>query len=122
MVIVEVKFPFLCHSWVEAMEGVPTLLTTGLSHIMYIEKNPAILDTLLDWAMESLDERAAMAQPQSAYKVRHLKMGFKLAGALCATDADIAEKCLVSSLIIDHDGLVFEINIIGILIQIENLY
>ncbi|XP_052817206.1 protein virilizer homolog [Mya arenaria] len=81
-------------SWVEAMESVPSLLPKGLSYLLYVEPNPGALDYLLDWAMEGLNEARAMAQPESTYKVRHLKMGFKLAGALCCCDSNVAVKCL----------------------------
>lgn len=85
-----------CCRWVEAMESVPGLLTKGLSYLLYVESDPEVLPALVDWLMESLDESKAMAQPESAYKVRHLKMGFKLAGAMCSTDSNIALQCLVS--------------------------
>ncbi|WAR13260.1 VIR-like protein [Mya arenaria] len=81
-------------NWVEAMESVPSLLPKGLSYLLYVEPNPGALDYLLDWAMEGLNEARAMAQPESTYKVRHLKMGFKLAGALCCCDSNVAVKCL----------------------------
>lgn len=82
-------------SWVEAMESVPALLPKGLSYLMYREANTEVLSCLLDWMVEGLDESKAMAQPESAYKVRHLKMGFKLAGALCSCDSNIIVQCLV---------------------------
>ena len=36
-----------------------------------------------------------MCQPATPYKVRHLKMGAKVAGALCACDSYIAFRMLV---------------------------
>ena len=84
------------YSWVEAMESVPHLLPKGLSYLIYEDDNTEVLCTLLDWAVEGLDESKAMAQPESAYKVRHLKMGFKLAGALCTCDPSITIKVMVS--------------------------
>ncbi|KAH3771868.1 hypothetical protein DPMN_173197 [Dreissena polymorpha] len=80
--------------WVEAMESVPGLLATGLSYLIFVEDNARALTCLLDWAQEGLMEDRAMAQPEAAYKVRHLKMGFKLAGALCSCDPSIAVQCL----------------------------
>lgn len=77
------------------MESVPGLLVKGLSYLLYIENNQDVLPALIKFALEGLDERKAMAQPESAYKVRHLKMGFKLAGALCSCDSNIAVLCLV---------------------------
>ena len=85
------------HSWVEAMESVPGLLPKGLSYLLYKESNTEVLSYLLDWMVESLDESKAMAQPESAYKVRHLKMGFKLAGSLCSCDSNVSVQCLVRS-------------------------
>lgn len=54
-----------------------------------------ILDTIIDWALEGLDEEKAMNQPESAFKIRHLKMGTTLAGALCTCDPDICIQALV---------------------------
>lgn len=79
------------------MESVPGLLLKGLSYLLYIESDTTVLPVLIDWMIEALDESKAMAQPESAYKVRHLKMGFKVAGALCSCDSSIALQCLVSS-------------------------
>jgi len=78
------------------MESVPGLLVKGLSYLLYVESNTEVLPSLVAWLMESLDESKAMAQPESAYKVRHLKMGFKLAGAMCSSDGNVALQCLVS--------------------------
>ena len=55
------------------------------------------MDVLIHWMLEGLDGSKAIAQPESTYKVRHLKMGFKVAAALCACDSDIAVKVLVCS-------------------------
>ena len=54
-----------------------------------------VLDVLFDWAIEGIDEDKARVQPESAFKVRHLKIGIKLAGTLCVCDADITSKLLV---------------------------
>lgn len=79
------------------MESVPGLLPKGLSYLIYKESDTEVLSCLLDWMVEGLNESLAMAQPESAYKVRHLKMGFKLAGALCCCESNITLKCLVST-------------------------
>lgn len=78
------------------MESVPSLLPEGLSYLLYQDSNTEVLAALLDWTLEGLDESLAMAQPERAYKVRHLKMGFKLAGALCSCDSEVTLQCLVS--------------------------
>ena len=54
-----------------------------------------MLDVLVQWMLEGLDETKAMAQPESTYKVRHLKMGFKVTAAMCSCDSDIAVRVLV---------------------------
>ncbi|KAK3085549.1 hypothetical protein FSP39_005168 [Pinctada imbricata] len=77
--------------WVVALEGVPKLLTKGLPYIIHVQKRMDVLDTLLDWAMEGVDEEKARVQPESAFKVRHLKMGIKLVGCLCCCDPDITK-------------------------------
>ncbi len=46
--------------------------------------------------MEGLDLERAMAQPETAYKVRHLKMGVTLAGVLCTCDSYTSFRMLVS--------------------------
>ena len=61
-----------------------------------------VLDTLIGWVLEGLDEEKAMNQPESAFKVRHLKMGITLAGALCACDSDICVQALVSDFSLLH--------------------
>ena len=57
---------------------------------------PDVLETLIDWAVEGLDLGAAIAQPETAYKVRHLKMGVRLSGALCCCNSDITVQLMVS--------------------------
>ena len=55
------------------------------------------LDLLIDYTLEGLDVTKAMAQPVTAYKVRHLKMGIRMAGALGQCDSYVTLRCLVSS-------------------------
>ena len=61
-----------------------------------------VLETLIDWAVEGLDLSAAIAQPETAYKVRHLKMGVRLSGALCCCNSDITVQLMVSISICCH--------------------
>jgi len=53
------------------------------------------LETIIDWIFEGLDLDKAMSQPATPYKVRHLKMGVRVAGALSACDSYIAFRMLV---------------------------
>lgn len=55
-----------------------------------------VLEMLIDWTIEGLDVNRAVAQPETAYKVRHLKMGIRVAGTLCSCDSYIAFRMLVS--------------------------
>ena len=54
-----------------------------------------VLTTLIEWTMEGLDLDKAMAQPETAYKVRHLKMGIMMAGVLCTCDSYTSFRMLV---------------------------
>ncbi|XP_078337705.1 protein virilizer homolog isoform X3 [Crassostrea virginica] len=80
--------------WVTALEELPINFPKGLSWLLIKEKRTDVLDTLIGWVLEGLDEEKAMNQPESAFKVRHLKMGITLAGALCACDSDICVQAL----------------------------
>ena len=51
---------------------------------------------LIEWTLEGLDLSKALEQPEAAFKVRHFKMGARLAGALCSCDSYIAFRMLVS--------------------------
>ena len=53
-----------------------------------------VLENLILWALEGIDMSKAMAQPETAYKVRHIKMGVRLVSALCTTDSNILNKML----------------------------
>jgi len=53
------------------------------------------LETIIEWTFEGLDLDKAMSQPATPYKVRHLKMGVRVAGALSACDSYIAFRMLV---------------------------
>lgn len=76
--------------WVEAMETVPSLLDKGLSYFLYKDERKDVLKTLVEWCLEGLNLKKGIAQPETAFKVRHLKMGIRLAGALCSCDSQVA--------------------------------
>ncbi|XP_005092655.1 protein virilizer homolog [Aplysia californica] len=76
--------------WVMAMEEIPALLDKGLPYLVGLEKRDDVLSTLMSWVMEGCDPDLAMTQPDAAIKVRHLKVGIKLAGLLCTSDEEIA--------------------------------
>ncbi|KAI0219773.1 hypothetical protein LSAT2_028704 [Lamellibrachia satsuma] len=76
--------------WIEALEGVPALLVPGLVYLQHIANNKEVLETLMEWAVEGLNLDNAITQPETAYKVRHLKMGVRLVDALCCSNSDIS--------------------------------
>ena len=53
------------------------------------------LDTLTEWTLEGLNLEKAIGQPDAAYKVRHLKMGIRVAGSLCSCDEAVTTNVLV---------------------------
>ncbi|XP_056008740.1 protein virilizer homolog isoform X5 [Ostrea edulis] len=81
--------------WVTALEDLPAHFAQGLTWLLVKEKRKDVLETLIEWTLEGLDEEKAMNQPESAFKIRHLKMGITLAGALCTCDADVCVQALV---------------------------
>ena len=56
------------------------------------------MNCLSSWCLEGLDVEKAIAQPETAYKVRHIKMGIRLAGALCMCDDQVTLNLMVSKL------------------------
>ncbi|XP_064611731.1 protein virilizer homolog [Liolophura sinensis] len=80
--------------WVEALEEVPLMLTEGLSYLLHREDRNDILDALVEWTMEGLDLSKAIDQPETVFKVRHLKMGIKLCGSLASCDPSISNKLI----------------------------
>jgi len=64
---------------------------------LYVVHKLDALETIIDWTFEGLDLNRAMCQPATPYKVRHLKMGIRVAGALCACDSYIAFRMLVGT-------------------------
>ncbi|XP_025114734.1 protein virilizer homolog isoform X3 [Pomacea canaliculata] len=81
--------------WVSLLDTVPPLLTKGLSYLVHVKRKKNILETLVSWTMEGLDENAAMKQPEAAFKVRHLKMGISLSTALLQCDSTVAMMLLI---------------------------
>uniref|UniRef100_A0A0L8HH29 Virilizer N-terminal domain-containing protein n=1 Tax=Octopus bimaculoides TaxID=37653 RepID=A0A0L8HH29_OCTBM len=80
--------------WIEAVEIIPSLLDKGLSYLLYKENREDVLTTLLDWCIEGLDLKKAITQPETAFKVRYLKMGIRLASSLCCCDSFVASKAV----------------------------
>ncbi|BFZ19611.1 hypothetical protein BsWGS_22649 [Bradybaena similaris] len=76
--------------WVMALEEIPGVLDKGLSYLLTQDKRHDIVDVLATWVLEGCDPDMAMTQPDAAIKVRHLKIGIKLAGLLCALSENIA--------------------------------
>jgi hypothetical protein len=66
-----------------------------------------VLSVLISWCEEGLSVDKAMAQPETAYKVRHLKMGIRLAAALSSCDNALTRTVLVSINITRCDCLGF---------------
>lgn len=54
------------------------------------------VNLLIDWVIEGLDFELALKQPQTVYKVRHMKAGIRLATLLFETNEEIIAKLLVS--------------------------
>ncbi|ESO87799.1 hypothetical protein LOTGIDRAFT_234825 [Lottia gigantea] len=84
--------------WVESMESLPTLFDNGLTYLIIKEDNTAVVEKIIEWTMEGVDLDKAMKQPESAFKVRHLKMGIKLTGALTSFSPDFAKKLILKDI------------------------
>ncbi|XP_071177036.1 protein virilizer homolog isoform X2 [Mytilus edulis] len=80
--------------WIESMESVPGLLPKGLFYLLYKDNRKDILDTLTEWTLEGLNLEQVISQPDAAYKVRHLKMGIRVAASLCSCDEAVATNVL----------------------------
>ncbi|XP_075737295.1 VIR_N domain-containing protein isoform X5 [Rhipicephalus microplus] len=81
--------------WVEAMENAAVHLSADALVELFMNKElEAAANILLDWVEEGLSVKAALGQPQPAYKVRHMKAGIRLATVLFLTDKDIVAKML----------------------------
>ncbi|KAL3859118.1 hypothetical protein ACJMK2_009350 [Sinanodonta woodiana] len=80
--------------WISTLETLPDLLPKGLPYLLFKEGRKGIINQLVDWALEGLDVNKAMIQPESAFKLRHLKMGIRLTGALCCCDEEVAIRIL----------------------------
>ena len=90
------------HLFIRLMFNGSTLISIILYTYPHSVVVPDVLETLIDWAVEGLDLSAAIAQPETAYKVRHLKMGVRLSGALCCCNSDITVLLMVSISICCH--------------------
>ena len=83
-----------------ALESLPSLAVPGLVYLVTTKTDhKEMLETLVDWCFEGLDINKAMAQPETAFKVRHLKMGIRLAALLCSADSYVAHRMLVCMII-----------------------
>ncbi|KAL1439633.1 hypothetical protein MTO96_031892 [Rhipicephalus appendiculatus] len=81
--------------WVEAMENAAVHLSAdALVELFGNKELEAAANTLLDWVEEGLSVKAALGQPQPAYKVRHMKAGIRLATVLFLTDKEVVAKML----------------------------
>lgn len=81
--------------WVEAMENAAVHLSAdALVELFENKKFEAAANTLLSWVEEGLSLKAALNQPQPAYKVRHMKAGIRLATVLFLTGEEIVSKLL----------------------------
>ncbi|KAK3591349.1 hypothetical protein CHS0354_040310 [Potamilus streckersoni] len=80
--------------WISTLETLPDLLPKGLPYLLYKEGRKDLVNQMVEWALEGLDVDKAMAQPESAFKLRHLKMGIRLTGALCCCDEEVAIRIL----------------------------
>jgi hypothetical protein len=79
------------------LKGLWTSIALTLFHI-YVLFIIDILDVLTEWTLEGLTLEKAIGQPDAAYKVRHLKMGIRVAGSLCSCDEAVATNVLVCKL------------------------
>ncbi|XP_075554621.1 VIR_N domain-containing protein isoform X3 [Dermacentor variabilis] len=81
--------------WVEAMENAAVHLSAdALVELFRNKELEAAANTLLDWVEEGLSVKAALGQPQPAYKVRHMKAGIRLATVLFLTGEEVVAKLL----------------------------
>lgn len=80
------------------MEEMAELLAGGLASLSVVD--PASFDstvnTLVDWTLESLNLQSAMCQPETPYKVRHLKMGIRFTGQMLLLYDQLTLRLLVS--------------------------
>ncbi|XP_054715831.1 protein virilizer homolog isoform X2 [Uloborus diversus] len=80
--------------WVDTLESITETTLSSLLYLKSKEKFEEIIDVLISWVVEGLDFELALKQPQTAYKVRHLKAGIRLATLMFQTKADIIKKLL----------------------------
>ncbi|GFQ90344.1 protein virilizer homolog [Trichonephila clavata] len=80
--------------WVEVLESINENTLLSLLLLKESEKIKEKINLLIDWVIEGLNFELALKQPQTAYKVRHLKAGIRLATLLFETNEEIIEKML----------------------------
>ena len=82
------------------MEEIGELLSTGLASLSLVD--PAAFDstinTLIDWTLESLNLQSAMEQPETPFKVRHIKMGIRFTGQMLTLYSQLTLRLLVGFL------------------------
>lgn len=82
------------------MEELGGILPSALSCLSVVD--PAGFDEtcniLTEWTLDSLNVQSAMSQPETPFKVRHLKMGIKFAGQILLLYDALTIKLLVSCL------------------------
>ncbi|KAF8783457.1 Protein virilizer like protein [Argiope bruennichi] len=80
--------------WVEVLESINENTLMSLLTLEDPEKFKAKINCLIDWVIEGLDFDLALKQPQTVYKVRHMKAGIRLATLLFETNEEIIGKLL----------------------------
>uniref|UniRef100_T1D1V3 Putative virilizer-like protein n=1 Tax=Cupiennius salei TaxID=6928 RepID=T1D1V3_CUPSA len=80
--------------WVETLESLNETTLITLASLKSQEKFTEAIDLFIKWTIEGLNFELALNQPQTAYKVRHLKTGIRLATLLFQTNNDIIQKLL----------------------------
>ena len=94
------------------MEELGNILPSGLACLSVVD--PAMFDsavnTLTDWTLESLNTQSAMRQPETPFKVRHLKMGIKFTGQILVLYENLTTKLLVCGLETKSSKLFFVVS------------
>ncbi|GFT51849.1 protein virilizer homolog [Nephila pilipes] len=80
--------------WVEVLESINENTLISLLTLKDSEKIKGKMNLLIDWVIEGLNFELALKQPQTAYKVRHMKAGIRLATLLFETNEEIIGKML----------------------------
>ncbi|KAG8190819.1 hypothetical protein JTE90_028318 [Oedothorax gibbosus] len=80
--------------WVDILESFNENSLLGMLKFQSDEKVKETVDLLIDYAIRGLDFELALKQPQTVYKVRHLKAGIRLTTLLFETNENIISKLL----------------------------